>query len=475
MANLAARIFDGLVNLVSGAGTSVDKRTHGFYHQTYLQPTQIEAAYRTSWLMRKLVDLPPFDMTRAGRDWQCDGATTTAIEAEEKRLGLWSKVRQALVLGRLGGGLIVMGVGAEDAALPIKPRSLTKGSLRYLHVMTRWQVSLGPVVMDPTDPLFGQPSYFEIGFGKGLQTRVHPSRVVAFKGRQVPGLTGARSDEWFWGDSEMMAVQDAVKNADAALNGFASLIDEAKLDTVSIPGLTQLVSTTEGEALVLKRVQVANAMKSTHNTRILDAGRKDQPGETWETRQIAWAGMPDMIRTYLAAVAGAADIPATRLLGKSPDGMNATGSGDEANYVTKIKSDQQHMLRPALDQIDAVLLPSAGITPSADTWYEFAPLVELTEAERATAFKLRVDAIVALQSTGTIPDIALDKAVQNTAVEEGWLVGLDGALAELSIEERFPSLAEKGDTGDPSALQAETVPPGGGDGSVPVPAVPVAA
>lgn len=433
---------DGLANLVSGAGTTADKRMHGFYTRPIILPEQIEAAYRSSWMMRKGVDLPPFDMTRNGRDWQMDEADVARIEKEEKRLKLWAKLRQALVLGRLGGGLIVMGIGNEDPETPVGETQRGAGALRYLHVMNRWQVGLGQIVMDPADDLFGQPAYFQINFGIGGrgQIQIHPSRVIAFRGKQNPNLYGTAGDDWFWGDPLMLSVQDTVKNADAAMNGFASLIEEAKLDTVTIPGLTQLVATTEGEALVVKRVTVANRIKSTHNTRILDGGKgKDSPGETWETRQISWTGMPDMIRVYAAAVAGAFDIPATRFLGKSPDGMNATGTGDESNYIAKIRADQDNDLRPALDQIDAVLLPSAGVTMTEESWYDFPPLQEMSELDEATIFDKRMDAITKLQATGTIPAIAFDKAVQNEAVEEQWLAGLDGALAAIPDGERFPS------------------------------------
>lgn len=462
------RFFDGLMNLVSGAGTSVDKRTAGRFHLRYSDPTEIEAAYRTSWMMRKGIDLPPFDMTRGRRDWQADEDAVDAIEAEERRVGLWDKLNTALVLGRLGGGLIVMGVGRGDPALPLDPARVADGGLSYLHVLNRHQVSLGDAIMDPVDPMFGEPEYFQIN-GGGRSVRIHPSRVVPFKGKRIPALRGLAGDDWYWGDSEFVSVIDAVRNAEAAMNGYASLIEEAKLDTVTIPNLTQTLATQEGEALILKRVSVANAIKSTHNTRILDGGRsKDSPGETWETRQISWNGMPDMIRTYAAAVAGAFDIPATRFLGKSPDGMNATGQGDEKNYADKIGADQEAKLRPALDRIDPVLLRSAGVTPSPSVNYTFPPLAKMTDSEAADVFYKRMQGVTALQATGSIPEPAFSKAVQHTAVEEGWLAGLDGALAEMPEDERFPSsIAEgpdvAGEGGDPLS-QAAT----GGDVLAPV-------
>jgi uncharacterized protein len=433
-------LTDGLANLVSGAGTTADKRTHAFYTQPWILPEQIEAAYRSSWFIQKGVDLPAFDMTRNGRDWQLDEADVSKIEREEKRLQVWAKLRQVLIYGRLGGGLIIIGTGG-DPTQPLERDTIAEKGLKYLHVMNRWQVTLGEIITDPVDPFFGQPAFFELRTAKGASVKIHPSRVIAFPGKMRPNLRGGSADDWFWGDSVLAAAHDAVKNADAAMNGFASLIDEAKIDTISIPGLIELVGTAAGEQLLLKRVQVANQLKSTHNVRIVSGAPKGGgEGETWETRQVSWAGMPDMIRTYAAAVAGAFDIPATRFLGKSPDGMNATGQGDEANYAAKVRSEQDAYLRPALDRLDIALLPSAGVTLTDEAWYSFPPLAEMTEKEKAEIFKTRMEAITALQNTGTIPEEAFAKAVQHTAVEEGWLDGLDGALAEVPLSERFLGL-----------------------------------
>jgi phage-related protein (TIGR01555 family) len=449
---IIARFTDGLANLASGLGTSADKRTGSFYHRCTITPDQIDAAYRTSWLVRKIVDVPALDMTRERRDWQAEQADIEKLEGEEKRLKLWAKVRQALILGRLGGGAIILGVGNEDPALPINARSLKAGALRYMHVVSRWRLSIGQIVMDPKSDLFGQPEYFSLGSQNGA-VRIHPSRVVVFRGLHVPELGITMSEEQFWGDSVIQSINDAVKNADTATAGFASLIHEAKVDTVSIPGLIDLVATADGEKLLQKRVDIANTFKSIWNTRILDGGSGDgNDGETWDTRQINWAGMPDVMNAFMGFVAGAADIPATRLLGRSPQGMNATGDGDLTNYYDRIQAQQDSDLRPQLEQIDQVLIPSAGVAmgEQTKTWFEFPPLTTPTEAEEATTFNTSMDAITKLQSTGTVPDLAMSKAVQNFMVERGYLPGLEGALAEIPEAERFPEPPD--DEEDPSSL-----------------------
>src|SRR5690606_26258333 len=100
------------------------------------------------------------------------------------------------------------------------------------------------------------------------------------------------------------------------------------------------------------------------------------------------------------------DIPFTRLTGRSPAGMNATGKHDMDNWNKVIVAGQKLETRPCLEQIDPFLIRSAGIDdPAAVTW-AFAPLDVPSEKEQADTFKTTVDALVALNNTGAIPEEA---------------------------------------------------------------------
>jgi len=445
-------IRDGLANLVSGRGTSADKSQHNFYAHCTLSPDQINAAFRSSWLMRKAIELPPFDMIRAGWDWQADKDQIDLIEAEEKRHDIRGKVRRALVLGRLGGGVVILGVKQGDPREPLYIDRIGKGALEYAHIMSRHQLSFDEIDKDPKSPTFGQPRMWTMA-AAGQRVDIHPSRVIAFKGEQVPDFGLANEQDLFWGDSVVQSIMDAVKNADAAQSGFASLIEEAKLDIIKVPGLMSNLATTEYEQRFLRRLGLANIGKSTHNALIID-GEED-----WEQRQVNWSGMPDIMNTYLGFVAGAADVPATRLLGKSPDGMNSTGLGDLQNYETMISARQENDLRPLLERIEEVVIRSAIGTRDPDVYFTFAPLRVMTEKESADIGKVKADTVKVYSDSGLIPTIALEKAVQNMLVEDGLFPGLDGALAELGEEERFPSLGEEDGEDDPSALVAAVAPP----------------
>lgn len=420
------RFRDRLVNLMTGGGTARDPGAYGFYAFTPLTHQQVEASYRSSWLMRNAVDIPAYDMTRAWRDWQADKQQIETIEKEERRLGLREKVRAAIILGRLGGGALILGLDG-DASQPL-PSTIPAGALKFVHVVSRWRLSIGPLIRDPSNPWCGEPEYYQLS--GNTQITIHPSRVIAFKGLPVPDMTHVSEQDAFWGDAVAQSVWTALQNADRAQNGFASLIEKARVGVVKIPDLMERWALEENEKLFLRRLELAQMGMSNHQMLAIDAN------EDWQQFQVNWANMDGIIKTYLAAFCGAAQIPATRLLGKAPDGMNATGDGDERNYNTMVAGKQENELRPNIDRVDAVMLPSLGIS-DPDVGYSFAPLTVLTEKEQADIAKTKSEAIGNYADRRLIPDQALAKGVQNMLVEDGLMPGLDGALAEIPEDERF--------------------------------------
>lgn len=446
-------IADGLTNALTGLGTTADPRRGNRYILCPLTQQDIEAAYRSSGLMRKCIDIPAFDMVREWRDWQAEKDQITALEAEERRLGIQGKVLMAEILRGLGGGALILGAPG-DPAMPINARGLGAGSLAYIHVVNRWQLTLQEPVDDPTDPLFGGPRWFDIQTGQG-QRRVHPSRVICFKGDPLPNLVGTNWQDQFWGESRVQRVLDAVQNSDTAQASFAALISKSRNTIIGIPGLTDLVSTANGEQQLAARIAAMTLGESMFNATLRDAGDGTAgAGETIDHRQVTWAGIPDIIRVFAEAVAAVADIPMTRLWGRAAEGMNASGDSQQRDYHKSIRAKQTLALQPCLDVLDAVLIPSALGSRPDDVWWTFAPLDTPTEAEEATRFKTTMEAVEKVQNTGSVPEEAFAKALQNTLVEGGWMPGLEGALEEVPETERYGITGGEDDGTDPSALQA---------------------
>jgi len=443
------RLWDGLANVLTGRGTTVDRSAHNFWMRRFTTPEQIESAYLGSWLHRKIVDIPAQDMTRAGRDWDATDDQISAIEREEKRLGYWPKLYEALTLGRLGGGAILIGLG-DDPTKPL-PTTIRPGQIRYLSVLSRWQLSLGEMETDPESDNFGQPRYFRLS-GTGRQVDIHPSRVAVFKGLPIPAIRMTSWEDNFWGMSVVEACDEAVQQATTACAGFSALIDEAKIDVFRFNGTVDQLSQPDGEAKLMKRVELTNTGKSVHRAVILD--KEDE----WVQRQLSLAGVRDVIITYDARVAGAADIPATRLFGKSPDGQNSTGESDLANYFQGVGAKQDMQLRPPMQQIDAVMLPSAGVP--ADLPWTFSTLMVLTEQQAADIELKEAQALEKIVGLALVPETAMAKTVQNRLVESGRWPGL-----KVEIE-KAEAAGEELPEGDETELGIVPVGSEGGDRSI---------
>lgn len=437
----ATTVSDSLANAITGSQGPSDRKSGRTWVERVSNEFMVETAYRGSWLMRKIVNIPAQDAVRVWRNWQAEADEIGLLEREEKRLRVKELVKIGLILGRLGGGIIVMGVNNEDPSQPLSS-GLDKQCLRYLRVYSRHRVKLGPRVSDPTDDDFGEPESFILKAKDGdKEVTVHRDRVLVFKGQfaghitsQAAATTGV---DGFWGEAVVHAVNDAVMNATDAQDEIAGLISEAKIDVYGLPNLMNLVGDKAGERRVMRRLELANESKSIHRAMVKDAE------ETWEQRQINFGGMMDVIMGYVSLAAAAADIPATRLLSKSPDGMNATGDSDQENYDQMVQDIQSDSLAPALDKLDRVLIPSAlGTRPeenedgstAEDIYYTFPPLHTPSNKDAAEIEAKEAETVSKLISTGLIPEEVMAESLANRLIESGRWPGLEDALKKLGAD-----------------------------------------
>lgn len=412
---------DRLVNLVSGMGTSKDKAIAGAYYVEPMTDQQAIAAYRSDWIARKVIDIPAFDMIREGRNWQADDGQIELLEAEEARLQVWPKLAKAIRNERLlGGAALILGTGDSDPRQPLNVDAVRKGGLKYLHVASRTEITEGEIDQDPASPGWGEPKMWTMTGASGRMVELHPSRVIAFTGLEVPSIVRCS----VWGDSVLQIVDEAIKNAGLTATGIAQLIQEAKVDVYKIPNFLSSVGDATYRDRVLTRLRLAQQGKSITNALLMDAE------ELYEQKQISFAQLPEVLALYLQIAAGAADIPATRLLGQSPSGMSATGESDLRNYYDRLASEQEVILRPRLARLDEVLIPSALGNRPQEVHFAFAPLWQLSETERSTIRKQDAETAKTYVDSGLVPTVALAKAVQNQLVEQGSYPGLETALDE---------------------------------------------
>lgn len=415
---------DKLVNLVANLGTERDKAAGSFYSVPILTEDQAVNAYRGAWLPRKIVDIPAKDATRRWRAWQASDEQVKRIEAEEKRLKLQQKVKEAMTKARLhGGAAIFMGTKDRDPSKLLRAESIGKGELQYLVVLTKRQLKPGQLERDVMSPNFNKPVDYLLTSGNAADVHIHPSRLIVFHGAELPDpdLPTALTDGW--GDSVLTAVMQAIGHSDSTMANVASLVFEAKVDVIRIPDfMANLESNPKYPGLVQERLMLAATAKGINGMLLLDKE------EEYETKTTAFTGLPDVIDRFMQAVSGASDIPATRLLGQSPAGLSATGESDARNYYDGIQSMQELDLRPALELADECLLRSAlGVRPR-EAHYVWNPLWQPTAKEKSAGALEAAQTIKTLSESRTINRDALAEAAGNMLVEQSVLPGLQAAL-----------------------------------------------
>lgn len=444
------RLFkDGLTNLVANLGTSRDKAAANYYTVPLMSEEQLLAAYRTSWLARKIVDIPAFDAIRKWRDWQASAEQITAIQAEEERLNIIGVHRDALVKARLfGGGAIYIGTGERNLMIPLEPERIGKGGLKFLTTLSRRTLSAGPLDRDPASPYYGKPAYYIMN-ETGTSVEIHPSRLVIFDGNSLPDtLVDGSLDGW--GDSVLLSTLQAIGNADATAANVASLVFEAKVDVIRIPDFMAGLADPAYEARIKDRFGLAATGKGINGALLLD---KD---EEYEQKSANFTTLPDIIMTFLQIVSGAADIPATRLLGMTPGGLAATGESDTRNYYDRIASIQNIDIKPATYNLTECLIRSSLNTRPPEVHYIWSSLWQVSDKERADIGKLLADTIKIVHETALFPPEALANAATNAFVEASIFPGLEANIEEAGGLPDYEALMEEEKEAERAALEAKS-------------------
>lgn len=303
---------DGLMNLMSGLGTSVDKTTYNKWEHSDKNKdyVQLAARYREDWVAQKICTIIPQDTTREWRKIN----TKEGIEAD-KHFSIRNLFLDAAKWARVYGTAAIFLDLKKSGLLetPLDLDRLKPGCIRSLQVIDRTRlVPMGMVDMDPLSPTYGYPEYYQLA---GSSKKIHCSRFIRFEGTKLPMYETWRN-QWY-SDSALIPLMTTIDNFHTAAQSAAQLTQEANIDVVTVQGLQTLLTSPEGEKAVMKRFRVMKDMKSNYSVLLLDST------EEYSTKSIALNGIKDLIFEYLRVVAAAVGVPATRFLSASPDGMNA--------------------------------------------------------------------------------------------------------------------------------------------------------
>ncbi len=431
-----AAFSDGLENLVANMGTGLDKRTYSRFGSRGRLSGQgnkeeFTNLYREDCFAGKIVDIIPDDMTREWRRFVGDiePETVERLRDEETRLDIAGAFNTAHKWARLyGTAFVVMAV--DDGLTPDKPldpRRLRPGSLRHVKAIDGHRLITADLqgLVNPMDANFGLPEFYHVPEGN---TRIHHTRVLRFDGVRIP-YEQLRANAYM-SDSVLSRLYDALTNFNTVADTTASMVHEANVDVVKIKGFMNSIQTDESTARVRKRFSLYSLMKSAANMVLLDAD------EDIQVKSNSFAGLPELLDRYGLFLSAASDIPATRLLGSSARGLNATGEGDLKNYYDTVRSIQKREYRPLLDTFDQVMGASLGLGSDVDLAYEFNTLFQITDQEVGALQLVNAQRDVLYLDRGVVSELTIAQELK----QSGTYTNIsDDDIADLEDLDNGPS------------------------------------
>lgn len=416
------------------------------------------ALWRQNWIVKRLIGVVPEDMTK---NWykiksQLTPDAKQQLNRLERTTRVRAKILEGMRWGRLyGGAAAVIIIDGHDDILdqPLDLDMIMPGSFKGLIVLDRWSgisPSIG-LVKDISDPDFGLPEYYNISANAlGTGIRVHHSRILRFIGRTLPYLEEVA--EQYWGTSEIEHIMDELKKYDNTSYNIAALVFSANLKVYKMEGFDQMATMPESvQRDLYNTLTMMNWMMNNQGMQIMGST------DTFETHQYSFAGLSDIYEMFMLDLSGASEIPVTKLFGRSPAGMNATGESDMQNYYDGIEEKQESDLRPVLDRLLPILCMSEfGAVPD-DLDYEFNPCRRPTEEEKKNISINVANAVNTVFTGGVISQkIALTELRESSSYTGMW-----GSITDEDIERADDSFGMTGEVPLLTLPDAPDTPPTG--------------
>ena len=391
---------DGWSNVLTGLGNArldPTERSKPIY-EARLPERELEAIYRSDGIGRRIVDVAAEDMTRQWISVEHDDGE--AIIAKLEDINAQDKINQAIRWARLYGGSGVV-IGANDGGRLDEPLNTSRLiDIEFLRVYDRWRIwfSTADYYTDPSQANYGRPQRYYVQPIQGVPYHVHESRMLIFDGEDVPERIRVENNGW--GDSSLQPAYRRLSRMGQAESAVANIMRDFITSVMGMKGLTDLIGSGQDE-LVKSRINILDLTRSVLNSLVIDAD-----GETYTKNSSSVAGLPDLMDRLMMMICAATGYPMTKLFGRSPAGLSATGDADIRQYYDWIAGEQRSRLRPPIERLIGLIYqsregPTRGREP--DDWkFEFKPLWQPTEAERATAINTAAQGIGRLAFDGLI-------------------------------------------------------------------------
>lgn len=427
----ATTVLDAFVNYMTRQGYGMPNPMNGTAY-TMERITQdymlLITLYRNNWIIQKIVDLMAEDMTKAWIKITSDMTPEAqdAIDRVERKTKVRARITEGLKWGRLFGGaaglMMIDGMTEDDLFNRLDLSMVMPGSFKGILIADRWSgiYPQSDLVSDINDSEFGQPEWYEFTDQvSGKSTIVHHSHLLLFKGRPLPDWEEQSTQ--MWGASEIESVYEEIKKRDNTSANLAGLIFRANINIQKMDGLGQLLGLGDQQALndIYAALEAQNQLMNNFSTYVMD---KDDDFAT--IQNTTFTGLNDIYESFMLDVCGATGYPMTKLFGRSPAGMDATGEGDLQNYYDLVSGKQEAQLRPIIEQLlPVVFMSTFGQVPD-DIQFRFNSPRTPSEKDIAELVDKKAHTVIDTYNAGLITQQIGMKELQAMGEDTGMFTNI---------------------------------------------------
>ncbi len=282
------------------------------------------------------------------------------------------KITEALTWANVyGGGLIYLDVedGRRRLSTPLDPQRVT--SIRNLVPLDRWDVTVQSIYTDPRSAFYARPKYlsFNNPVAGDINTnekarrfapiselnKVHHTRFLIFDG--LPVSHRRRVENNGWGDSLYISMWDLLRDFAQAWAGIFLMEQEFAQPVFRMKGMAEAFLSNNSD-LVKNRLKMMDLARSVVRSVPLDSE------EDFRRESISLGSLPDLLDRTAERLAIGFDMPLTRLMGRSPAGLNSTGEADTRFFYDRVNYKWENQVkRQFMRLVEIMMVVQMGHIP----------------------------------------------------------------------------------------------------------------
>lgn len=341
--------------------------------------------------------------------------------------------------GLFGRGHIHIDIGPNDEREMLTPIGdgwgyasrvkVTPGSIKSIRAIEPvWCYPLDYNSSDPLSPYWYKPKTWMV-----MSRKLHNSRLLTLIGREVPDLLKPAYS--FGGLSLSQMIKPYVDNWLRTRQSVSDLIH-----SFSVSGIKTSVNDallTSEDQLVAK-ADFFNNMRDNRGLLLLDKDTEDFFNVSTPL------GTLDKLQAQaLENIASICAIPLVELLGTTPTGLNASSEGEIRVFQEMIHANQENLFREPLTRILGFIMLDLFGEVDEDIDFEFEPLWDMGEDEKASIRKTDADTDSVLVNAGII---SVEESRQRIAADPNTVYAGLNPQAKPELEEQKKSEIAQRDT-----------------------------